>query len=82
MFRLPVTSRDGTRYTVTLQVDTHRKCPSKAALNDLADRMRLPRAQIDTVLADWTAAQLLAHLGSLTIDELRSRAPIQQPPPV
>jgi hypothetical protein len=76
MFRLPVTSRDGTRYAVTLQVDTHRKVPSKAALNDLADRLRLPRAQIDTVLADWTRAQLLDHLGSLTIDELRSRAPI------
>ncbi|MGA9315920.1 MAG: hypothetical protein WBV77_14980 [Solirubrobacteraceae bacterium] len=76
MFRLPVTSRDGTQYAVTLQVDTHRKNPSKAALNDLADRLRLSRAQVDTVLADWTSAQLLDHLGSLTIEELRSRAPI------
>lgn len=77
MFRIPVVSRDGVRGAVTLQVDTHRKVPSKSALNDLADRLRLPRAQIDTALADWTRGQLLDHLGSLTIEELRSRAPIQ-----
>ena len=76
MFRLPVTSSDGAGYAVTLQVDTHRKRPSKAALNDLADRLRLSRTQIDVVLADWTRAQLLNHLGSLTIDQLRSRTPI------
>jgi hypothetical protein len=29
MFRLPVTSRDGIPYAVTLQVDTHRKNPAR-----------------------------------------------------
>jgi hypothetical protein len=76
MFRVVVVSSDGQRVAVTVQVDTHRKVPSAAALNDLADRLRIARNSIDDVLADWTPEQLAEHLASLTKAELRSRTPI------
>jgi hypothetical protein len=71
-----VTSSDSERCALTLQVDTHRKVPSKAAINDVADRLRLPRSQIDEVLNDWTAEQLTGYLSGMTREELRSRGPI------
>jgi len=75
MFRVVVTSSDGQRVAVTVQVDTHRKVPSAAAMNDLADRLRIPRGSIDDVLADWTPERLTQHLSSMTKAELWSRAP-------
>jgi hypothetical protein len=77
MFRVVVTSSDGQQVAVTVQVDTHRKVPSAAAMNDLADRLRIPRDSIDDVLANWTPEQLAAQLASLTKAELRSRAPVK-----
>lgn len=62
-------------------LDTHRKRPSIAAMNDLADRLRVPRDEIDSVLADWTSDRLRAHLSGLTKDELRSRAPVSRDQP-
>ncbi len=61
---------------MTIQVDTHRKVPSKAVFNDLADRLRVPRQQIDEVLDSWTPEQLREHLSSLTHEQLRSRTPL------
>lgn len=75
MFRVVVNSTDGQQVAVTVQVDTHRKVPSVAAMNDLADRLRIPRGSIDEVLADWTRERLIEHLSSMTKAELRSRAP-------
>ena len=49
--------------------------PSKAVVNYVADRLRVPRGQIDEVLEGWSAEQLRAHLSELTREELRSRAP-------
>ena len=69
-------SADKRPYAATLEVDTHRKVPSKAAMNDLADRWRLPRDQIDRVLEEWGADDLKAHLSKLTHDELRERTPV------
>jgi hypothetical protein len=79
MFRVVAMSSDGQRVAVTVQVDTHRKVPSAAALNDLADRLRIARSSIDDVLNGWTPEQLAEHLASLTKAELRSRTPIVKP---
>ncbi len=76
LFCLEVTSSDGRPHAVTVQVDTHRKVPSKRVLNDLADRLRVPRQQIDEVLDGWTPEQLRKHLSSLTHEQLRSRTPL------
>lgn len=76
MFRLEVTSADGRPHAVTVQVDTHRKVPSKAVFNDLADRLRVPRRQIDEVLGAWSQEQLQAHLSGLTHEQLRSKTPV------
>lgn len=70
-----MTSHDDQRCALTVQVDTHRKVPSKAAINDVADRLRVPRDQIDEVLEDWTARQLVEYLSGLTHEQLSSRGP-------
>lgn len=80
LFRIVVTSCDGYRCALTVQVDTHRKVPSKAAINDVADRLRLPRDQVDVVLNEWTQEQLRDHLAGLTNDQLRARGPFVQVP--
>lgn len=76
MFRVAVMSSDGRKVAVTVQVDTHRKVPSAAAMNDLADRLRVPRQQVDEVLAGWSPERLRKHLSGLTHEQLRSRAPL------
>jgi hypothetical protein len=76
MFRVAVTSADGHAYAVTIQVDTHRKTPSKAVFNDLADRLRVPRGQVDEILDTWGPDQLRKHLSALTHEQLRARTPI------
>jgi hypothetical protein len=76
LFCVEVVSSDGRPYAVTVQVDTHRKVPSKRVFNDLADRLRVPRREIDDVLASWSPEQLRGHLPSLTHEQLRSRAPL------
>lgn len=75
MFRVKVDSSDGHPVAVTVQVDTHRKRPSAAAMNDLADRLRVPRGEVDNVLANWTPDDLRRHLSSLCKSELLSRTP-------
>lgn len=77
LFRVKIVSADGKPYAATVQVDTHRKVPTKAAINDVADRLRLPRSVIDDVLAEWTSTRLIEHLSSLTHDELCSRKPVK-----
>jgi hypothetical protein len=70
-------SSDGHPVAVTVQVDTHRKRPSDAALNDLADRLRIPRGDIDSALESWRPEQLYSHLASKTKTELLSRDPVR-----
>jgi hypothetical protein len=77
MFRVKVMSSDGQPVAVTVQVDTHRKRPSDAALNDLADRLRIARGDIDSALEDWRPEHLHAHLAAKTKAELLDRAPIR-----
>jgi hypothetical protein len=77
LFRVVATSSDGQQVAVTVQVDTHRKVPSVAALNDLADRIRVPRENIDDVLKDWTPERLAAHLAALPKAELRNRVQVR-----
>jgi hypothetical protein len=77
MFRVKVMSSDGQPVAVTIQVDTHRKRPSDAALNDLADRFRIARGDIDSALESWRPEQLHIHLASKTKAELLSRVPVR-----
>jgi hypothetical protein len=78
MFRVRVLSSDRQPVAVTIQVDTHRKNPSVAAMNDIADRLRIQREDVDDVLANWTPEKLREHLGSQTKAELLSRAPLKR----
>jgi hypothetical protein len=77
LFRVKVMSSDGHPVAVTVQVDTHRKTPSAAAMNDLADRLRIPRGDIDEALANWGPDELRKHLCMQTKVDLLSRAPAE-----
>jgi hypothetical protein len=77
LFRVKVMSADGHPVAVTVQVDTHRKTPSAAAMNDLADRLRISRQGIDDALANWTPDELRKHLSVQTKVDLLSRAPVE-----
>jgi hypothetical protein len=74
LFRIEVESSDGKTCAVTVQVNDHRERPSKAALNDIADRLRVERKEIASVLDKWGEAELREHLGKLTAEELRQPA--------
>lgn len=74
LFRVTVTSRDGTPCAVTLQLSDHRPQPSQAIFNDLADRLRIGREEILDALENWTADDLDHHLSQFTAEELRPPA--------
>lgn len=78
LFRVKVLSSDEQPVAVTIQVDTHRKTPSVAAMNDIADRLRINHDEIDHVLATWTPEELRQHLAAQTKAELLSRAPLKR----
>jgi hypothetical protein len=69
-----VRSRDGVDVAIRLPVGLHRSELAKAALNDLADRLRVDRSEIAVVLRDWSHDQLITHLQQFTRDELREPA--------
>lgn len=71
LFRIEVESCDGDRCAVTIQVNDHRDTPSRASLNDIADRLRIDRKEIATVLDSWDKAQLSEHLAKCTTERLR-----------
>lgn len=72
MFRIKVTSRDGEECAVAIgPISEHRKEPSKATMNMVADRLRVDRSEAVSVLRDWSQRQLRAHLASKSADELR-----------
>lgn len=72
-FRVAVIARDGQRCSVTVQLSTHRPKGrvSSAILRDIADRLRVPRDQIETVLDEWTPEALREHLASHRSEELK-----------
>lgn len=61
-YRLLITTADGARHAVTVQVDTHPTDARPYVLNDIADRFKVERDAILTVLSEWTNEQLKAHL--------------------
>jgi hypothetical protein len=69
-FRVVVTTSDGHKHAINLQVDDHPKETRPYQLNQLADTLCLDRKDIITVLEDWTPDQLQAHLGQQTKDAL------------
>jgi hypothetical protein len=74
VFRILVTSSDGVVVSVNLDANPHRTEASRANLNDLADRMRIERADIGKVLEGWSEATLRQHLAGFTGDELKPPA--------
>jgi hypothetical protein len=75
MFRIRVVSRDGKQCAVAIgPISEHRKEPSKATLNMVADRLRIDRAELTSVLREWSADQLHGHLAGKSADELKPPA--------
>jgi hypothetical protein len=75
MFRIKVASRDGEDCAVAIgPISEHRKEPSGATMNMVADRLRVDRSEVVDVLRGWSPRQLRAHLASKSADELRPPA--------
>lgn len=73
-WRLVVRSSDGEEIAVRPQASMHRSEIAKAALNDIARRLRLDRADLDEVLSSWSHEQLVEHLQRFTAEQLREPA--------
>lgn len=70
-FRIEVTSSDGVRCGVPVEVSTHRTHVTNGMLNNIADCWRIPHDEIEDVLENWTPEQLEEHLSQFTQEELR-----------
>lgn len=71
-FRIVVQSRDGKHCAVRLgPISMNRDRPSGKTLNDIADKLRLPREDIGKRLAELSRTQLLQHLSQFTEAELK-----------
>lgn len=71
MFRVEVTSSDGHRCGVPVQVDDHPTQVRPYALNAIADSLLIDREEIHRVLADGSLGELRAHLGKYTKAQLK-----------
>ena len=71
LFRIEVESSDGVRCAITVQVNDHRDRPSKAALRDIADRLRIDRNEIANALSSWDEKELRKHLTAFTAEQLK-----------
>lgn len=59
---MPITTADGHKHAVSVQVDTHPTDAKRYAVNQVADAFKIDRKEILSVLNDWTPEQLKAHL--------------------
>ncbi len=73
MFRVEVTSSDGHKCGVTVQVDDHPAEQRPYALNAIADSLLVERDEIHRVLAEGTEDGLRAHLSRYTKNQLKPR---------
>lgn len=71
MFRVEVTSSDGHKCGVPVQVDSHPDQQRPYALNAIADSLLIERDEIHRVLAEGTEAELRAHLSRYTKSQLK-----------
>ena len=67
-------SRDGIRCAVIVHAGHHRAEASPVDINDIADRLRIPRKDIYEVINDWSPEDLRRHLGKFTAEELKPPA--------
>lgn len=70
-YRVPCTTADGHRHSVTFQVDTHVKEVRPYVASQIARTLKVPVGQLEDVLENWTTADLQKHLSTFTKDELR-----------
>lgn len=71
MFRVEVTSSDGHKCGVPIQVDNHPAQQRPYALNAIADSLLIERDEIHRVLAEGTEDELRAHLSRYTKSQLK-----------
>jgi hypothetical protein len=69
-YRVTVTSNDGHKCGVSVQVNTHTKEARPYQLNEIADRWHVNRTELTNVLNEWTSDQLKAHLSTFAKEAL------------
>jgi hypothetical protein len=63
-------SSDDQRSTVTIAVTHNRPRPAAANLTEIAESIRVRRADLDQVLTRWSPEQLVSHLRTFTAEQL------------
>lgn len=71
MFRVVVTSSDGHRCGVPVQVDDHPGEPRSYQINQIANSLLIRHDEIRDVLASGTHEQLKVHLSRFTKEQLK-----------
>jgi len=71
MFRVQITSSDGHKCGVPVQVDNHPGQARPYALNAIADSLLIDRKEIHRVLDEGTAEELRTHLSKYTKEQLK-----------
>lgn len=71
MFRVEITSVDGKKCGIPIQVDDHPSETRPYVLNAIADALLIERDEVRSVLKTGTEEQLRTHLGQYTQDELK-----------
>jgi hypothetical protein len=71
MFRVEITSADGHKCGIPIQVDDHPSETRPYVLKAIADALLIDSDEIRAVLKDGTEEQLRAHLSQYSQDELK-----------
>jgi hypothetical protein len=74
LFKIPVTSADGTAESVTVMLDTGRKEQLESIIELIADALHVPRDQLEDVIDNWTPEKFKAHCANLPSAELKPPA--------
>jgi hypothetical protein len=71
IYRIKVRSAQGTTETLNVLLDIGPKRQPEPVLERIADQFRVPRDQLDEVVARWSKEDFLAHCAELDADDLK-----------
>lgn len=69
-YRVAITTSDGHKHGLSVQVDTHPTDARPYAVNQIADAFQVDRKEIIDVLSTWTPERLIEHLSSFPKNDL------------
>lgn len=74
IYRIKVTSSEGTRESVIVMLDVGHKRQPDGNVDKIVDQLRIDRGMLDEVVDEWTKERFLEHCATLTAAELKPPA--------